>query len=43
MTIYEFQIGVTSVLWGGDVSFFRIWAGHTHIWERLSALGFWGE
>jgi hypothetical protein len=26
----------------GLMPLYGIWTGHTHIWERLSALGFWG-
>jgi hypothetical protein len=34
---------VTSVPGGGEVMpLYGIWAGHTHIWERLNALGFRG-
>ena len=44
MTIYGFHFfcDVSSGGGGGGMPLYGIRAGHTHIWDRLSALGFWG-
>ena len=43
MTIYGFHFFCdVSSEGGGGMPLYGIWAGHAHIWDRLSALGFWG-